>query len=102
MKYSEIRSTASMRQVVKQLWLITPPTPYGPARISSEDPAIRFDDTGPSCAPDETVRFRLSIAPQIDESSEYATAEPSMFLQLAQGTISFLIRYFGAGVAMGK
>lgn len=98
-KYSEIRCTETMRQVVKQLWLITPPTPNSLASIKSEDPAIRFDDAGPSCAPDETVRFRLSVVPDVSEKEDSATAKPDMFLQLAQGTITFLRRHYGANVA---
>jgi hypothetical protein len=101
-KYSEIRSTETMRQVVRQLWLITLPTPNSPPRISPEDPAIRFDDAGPSCAPDETVRFQLSILPEIEETTECMTAKPCKFLQLAQGTITYLLRHFGVSEARIK
>jgi hypothetical protein len=97
-KYSEIRCTNTMRQVVKQLWLITPPTQNTPPSIRSEDPAIRFDDAGPSCAPDETVRFRLSVVPDVDEQAENVVAKPNTFLQLAQGTITFLRRHYGARI----
>jgi len=98
-KYSEIRCTETMRQIVKQLWLITPPIPGSPQSIRSEDPAIRFDDSGPSCAPDETVRFRLSVVPDADSEISSATSNPNTFVQLAQGTIAFLRRHYGTGAA---
>ena len=101
-KYSEIRSTETMRQVVRQLWLITPPTHNSPPSITSEDPAIRFDDAGPSCPPDETVRFRLSVVPNTDDTLKSVASEPDMFLQLAQGTLTFLRRHYGASPPRAK
>ena len=92
-KYQEIRSTRKRRQVVKQLWLISPPQPESRSAITSEDPEVRFDDSGPSCAPDETMRFRLTVAPVVEESPTDGS-ETDVFQKLAQGTMTFLRREF--------
>jgi hypothetical protein len=95
-KYQEIRSTRKRRQVVKQLWLISPPPPDVPSAITSEDPALLFDEGGPSCAPEETVRFRLTVAPGVENPLWTAgAARPDAFQKLAQGTMNFLRREFG-------
>lgn len=95
-KYLEIRSTETKKQLAKQLWLISPSST---SAVSSEDPAVSFSETGPSCDADEAVRFRLSVSP-------YALAEGTAkhggldaFGTFAQGTINFLRRQFGAGAA---
>jgi hypothetical protein len=85
-KYSEIRCTETMRQLVKQLWLITLPEPQTTPSINSEDPAILFEADGPTCDASETVRFRFSIQPE-------DKAQPDLFKQFAQGTIRFLRRH---------
>jgi len=93
-KYLEIRSTETKRQVVRQLWLIIPSDLPG---IKSEDPALQFNDTGPSCPPDEAVRFRLAVAPiQFATKHLGRTGEADPFHQFASGTVSFLRRQFGA------
>ena len=96
-KYQEIRSTRKRRQIVKQLWLISPPEPDAPSAITSEDPALSFEDGGPSCAPEETVRFRLAVAPGVVHPLGTAeAASPDTFQKFAQGIMHFLRREFGA------
>lgn len=87
-KYLEIRSSQTRRQVVKQLWLIAPAVQAG---IRSEDPAVQFAESGPSCEPDEAVRFVLSVAP--------GEENPDPFQDFAAGTINYLRRHFGPGSA---
>jgi hypothetical protein len=96
-KYLEIRCTSSRRQITKQLWLISP---SDQPDIKSEDPAVTFSETGPSCAPDEAVRFRLAVLPAPDETkNDGGRGDPNPFDQFARGTISYLRREFGsAGV----
>ncbi len=97
-KYLQIRCTRSRRQVVKQLWLVSPISGDGAGRIDSEDPGVQFDAAGPTCAPDEAVNFRLSVIPGVEKAQQ-----TDVFLQLAQGTVSFLRRHFGAiPVATGE
>lgn len=84
-KYLEIRSTETRRQVVRQLWLIAP-AEHG--SIRSEDPAINFTDRGASCAPDEAVRFLLSVTPGMEATTD-------LFNDFAVGMISYLRRHFG-------
>jgi hypothetical protein len=84
-KYLEIRSSKTKRQVVRQLWLIVPG--LRPS-IGSEDPAITFDGSGPSCEPDESVRFLLSVIPE-------AKSKPIPFHEFAVGTIAYLRNQFG-------
>ena len=91
-KYLEIRSTTTKRQVIRQLWLIVPGEN---GSIQSEDPAVRFDEDGPSCAPDEAVRFLMTVRPQPnsgDSTPPHVAANP--FNQLAAGVISYLRREF--------
>ncbi|RJP33369.1 MAG: hypothetical protein C4547_12350 [Phycisphaerales bacterium] len=92
-KYLEIRCTRNLRQVVKQLWLIAPASRGG---IVSEDPAVQFEEGGPSCGRHEAVRFRLLAAP--GASPEWGDGD-NVFARLATGTIRFLIREFGAAGA---
>jgi hypothetical protein len=103
MKYLEIRCTKTRRQLVKQLWLISPPQPSKPSDILSEDPAVHFDDAGPSCAPEETVRFRLLAAPLLEDATKGPEeVRLNTFQQLAKGTINFLRREFGAKADSGS
>lgn len=90
-KYLEIRSTHTRRQVVRQLWLIAPGEQ---AFIGSEDPAVSFDETGPSCASDEAVRFRMAAAPPAGAAPGQAPSEPDAFTRFARGTMAFLKRTF--------
>lgn len=95
-KYSQIRATASMRQVVKQLWLITPVSQDTPSGIQSDDPAVQFNDSGPTCPVEETVRFRLSASPEVDSCQENVGTQHNCFQTFARGTVS-LLRRFAAG-----
>jgi hypothetical protein len=94
-KYLEIRRTHDRRQVVRQLWLIAPGLPE---HITCEDPAVVFSDHGPSCAPDEAVRFCMNVVPALAEASEPALSR-SPFLRMARGTIAYFMREFGAAVS---
>lgn len=86
MKYLEIRGTKTRTQVVKQLWLIAPGSPEA---ITSKDPAVEFDANGPSCPPDEAVRFVLCASPgSLDEDA------PGAFRRFASGTVRFLRHHF--------
>ncbi len=87
-KYLEIRSTASRRQVAKQLWLVTV---GDESQVQSEDPDVTFDASGPSCDEHETVRYRLSASPATTESPPKA---PDGFSLFAEGTLAFLRRMF--------
>lgn len=91
-KYFQIRCTATRRQIVKQLWLISPATPENQANLESEDPAVNFGPAGPSCLPDDAVRFRLTVAPDIGTPEREA---PDVFIKFARGTTNFLLHYFG-------
>lgn len=93
-KYLQIRSTETMRQIVKQLWLITLPASKSPPSIMCEDPAVQFNDNGPSCAPDESINFRLSVVPEVDRSAGNLADNPDMFVEFAQGTVAFLRRNY--------
>lgn len=96
-KYLEIRSTFDRRQVTKQLWLIAPSRQDA---IQCEDPAVRFDDNGPSCAPDEAIRFRLLVMPaDEDRESAESTMRVDPFIRFAQGTIAFLRRIYMSNLA---
>jgi hypothetical protein len=88
-KYLEIRNTITQRQVVKQLWLIAPATN---GNIRSEDSAITLTDNGPSCRPDETVRFVLSVSPGEADGND-------PFYDFAEGIIIYLRRHFGSAPA---
>jgi hypothetical protein len=94
-KYLEIRSATTKRQVVKQLWLVAPGTEEA---IRSEDPAVGFDERGPSCRPDEAVRYVLTAVPgEYGEDGMNVAGNESSFLAFARGTISYLRREFGTG-----
>jgi hypothetical protein len=91
-KYLEIRCSASKRQVVRQLWLISPSDKPG---IMSEDPAVCFSDIGPSCASNESVRFHLAVTPlSVGRGQAGGSLDTDPFHQFAQGTVSFLKREF--------
>ena len=95
MKYSEIRCTKTRRQLVKQLWIISPPLSGASPAISSEDPAVHFTSAGLSSAPGDTLRFRLAAAPDSDPQADSdSPAASGVFRQFAQGTINFLLREF--------
>ena len=96
-KYLEIRSTETARQVAKQLWLISP---SATSEVSSEDPAVSFSETGPSCGADEAVRFRLTVSPDALEEGPEESAGLGAFEVFAQGTVSFLQHHFGTGPTM--
>jgi hypothetical protein len=91
-KYLEIRRTPDRRQVVRQLWLIAPGTPE---RITCEDPAVTFAESGPTCAPDEAVRFCMNVVPALSEAHG-PLPSGSPFLGMARGTLAFFVREFGA------
>ncbi len=91
-KYLEIRRTHDRRQVVRQLWLIAPGPPE---RITSEDPAVDFSDSGPTCASDEAVRFCMNVLPALPSATGPLT-DGSAFLRMARGTLAFFLREFGA------
>ncbi|MFZ2875517.1 MAG: DUF2357 domain-containing protein [Phycisphaerales bacterium] len=95
-KYLEIRRAHDRRQVVRQLWLIAPGLPE---HITCEDPAVAFGDSGPSCAPDETVRYCMNVVPELPDSNE-PLASGSPFLRMARGTLAFFRREFGAATGL--
>lgn len=97
-KYLEIRSTATGRQVVKQLWLVSPGET---ARVSSEDPSVEFTSLGPSCDADEAVRFQLRVTPDSTSAESDACIEDDAFRLFAEGTLAFLRRTFGPFSAAG-
>jgi len=94
MKYLEIRCTKTRQQLVKQLWLLSPAHPEDGAAIMSEDPAVSFSLAGPSCAPDETVRFRLLTCPEADTPATDPPSSAAPFNDFALGTVNFLRRQF--------
>ncbi len=95
-KYLEIRNTRTKRQVVRQLWLVSPGEHAG---ITSEDPAVRFDRCGPSSAPDEAVRLQITASPGASSPDAELAGRLEPFDEFAEGTINYLRRYFGAGTA---
>jgi hypothetical protein len=97
MKYLQIRSTETLGQVVRQLWLVSPGARAG---LKCEDPAVAFLPTGPSCARDEAVRFRLTAVPEstaVKANSVAGRDDP--FAEFARGTVGFLLREFSCGAA---
>lgn len=69
----------------------------------SDDPAVHFDDAGPSCEANETVRFGLIAVPTCEPSQETSQSRAGdPFATFAQGTINFLRREFGAGAGRGS
>lgn len=84
-KYLQIRSVASRRQVMKQLWLISPGQSES---IASEDPGVEFVAEGATCPRDEAVQFVLQVDPSVAPSH-------SVFRRFADGTVRFLRREFG-------
>lgn len=88
-KYLEIRSTSTGRQVVKQLWLVSPSDEAG---VRSEDPAIDFSASGPTCDENEAVRFRLAVKPDLLTNDPEANPVADGFTRFAQGTLAFLRR----------
>lgn len=81
-KYLEIRSVASGRQVVRQLWLAHP---GGVSGITCNDPAVTFGEVGVSAPTDEPVQGILSVAPQIADDG--TIQDP--FYQFAAGTVAY-------------
>lgn len=92
MKYLEIRSTCTGKQVVKQLWLVCPSDVN---RLQSEDPSLDFSSAGPSCEADEALRFRLCVSPDIADGDSETTKHHDGFKLFAEGTLAFLRRAFG-------
>lgn len=93
-KYLEIRSTATRKQVVRQLWLIAPGEM---GSIQCEDPAVQFGINGPSCPPDESVRFLMLVRPQLAGNSNRPDSGISPFSEFAAGVISYVKREFSGG-----
>ena len=89
-KYLQIRSTRSKRQVVRQLWLISPDA--GDA-ITCTDPAVAFGRSGPSCARTETVCFSMKVKPRPSEvAGTESPTKVSVFAEFASGTVNYLRR----------
>ena len=88
-KYGQIRSLRTGRQVVKQLWIIGL---GGSNALTSTDPAVTFDDNGPSCPGDELASFEMEVEPGAlrSESDDVRSGDP--FMRFASGTLSFLRR----------
>lgn len=84
-KYLQIRSVHTKGQVVRQLWLVAPSAHAG---IVSEDPAVDFSATGPTCEVDEQVRFQLLVTPGTEDASD-------PFCTFAAGIMAYLRRTFG-------
>jgi hypothetical protein len=81
-KYFGIRSTRSRRQVVRQLWLIHPGTEEA---IVCTDPAVVFNEDGPSMPRDEHAMFIMSTLPR-------AAQRPDAFATFALGTLNYFKR----------
>jgi len=94
-KYLEIRSVATRRQIIKQLWLVAPGSL---SDVRSEDPAVSFGLSGPSCAPDEAVRFRLIVSPGMaDQEEKYdGDDQRNPFILFAKGTINYFRKHYSA------
>jgi hypothetical protein len=95
-KYFEIRSTRSRRQVVHQLWLIHLGTDEA---IVCTDPAVAFNDHGPSMPPSEHATFLMSVAPRtttgsIGDSLAADGRRLDVLHTFAAGTVDFLRREF--------
>jgi hypothetical protein len=88
-KYLQIRSSHSRRQVVRQLWLMSP---NSKEEIVATDPAIIFNDDGPSCPFDEAVTFNLKVNPRGTEPVDFAPTNESIINKFAAGTINFVRR----------
>jgi hypothetical protein len=86
MKYLQIRSTNTGRQVARQLWLISLDSPAG---ITPEDPAVKFTDSGPTVSLDDTIQCRLGVNFLQERETE---RESDVFAQFAKGTLAFLMR----------
>jgi len=91
-KYMQIRSTDSGRQLVKQLWLISPGEE---PQLSSKDPSVSFSSTyGPSCPPDESVQFHLQVVPSTIVADRDGESPVDILESFASGLIAYLVRSF--------
>jgi len=91
-KYLEIRSTATGKQVARQIWLAGP---GNGSPIHCEDSSIEFTRTGPTCDVDDTVHFRLNVAPVPSLGAEEQRPGDGAFDEFALGTLAFLRGAFG-------
>ena len=91
LKYTQIRSTHTNRQIVRQLWLISVGTE---SSIESRDPHVKFDQNGPSSPPDETICFSMVVNLRKGMQGEPAAGSHSFFAQFAAGVINYLRREF--------
>lgn len=88
-KYFQIRGIRTRRQVVKQLWLIG----LGhQGEIACTDPAVVFDEHGPSCPGDESVSFEMLVDVGAFSPGNRDLDRQDTFTRFAAGTLDFFRR----------
>jgi len=93
-KYSNIRSTVGLSQVVRQLWIIAPAQA---PKIVSDDENVEFTELGPDCSPLEQVKFELMVSPEgLQSSSAPSGCLDDHFLKVARGTLGFVQTHMDA------
>lgn len=83
MKYREIRSVGSARQVVGQVWLVYP---GGGGSITPRDSAVLFGDQGLNCPAGETVDGTICAMPEVGEVRDGRDS----LRRFAFGTVEYL------------
>lgn len=86
-KYLEIRSVATEKQVVRQLWLVHPGLDN---QVICSDAAVTFSENGLTCAWDEAVTGVISAVPMMtsSDSDDYKQSRTAI-QRFVQGTIAY-------------
>lgn len=100
-KYAEIRSVASRRQVVRQIWLAYPGAREG---IRCRDSAVTWTEFGPDRPRDEIIMGMLGLSPRTEEEGETPASEDlsasTISREFAMGLMRYL-RFTPAGQLQG-
>lgn len=93
-KYLDIRSTASRRQIVRQVWIAAPSTELRD-EISMWDPSVDWTSDGPSCGKDEQVGGLLVMIPDTAPSEVTESGWLAEPIDAALRFVRGLLRYVG-------
>jgi hypothetical protein len=90
-KYSEIRSTQSGRQVVKQVWLVHPASD----EITCRDSAVQWTEFGPTATRDEVVYGSVGMLPPEYGPADSATSADSQVTDSAHAFVTGILSFVG-------
>jgi len=93
-KYSEIRSTQSSKQVVKQVWLIHPANDG----ITCRDSAVQWTELGPTATRDEVVYGSIGVLPPEYGSTDSASTDNKV-TDSARSFVAGILKFVGFEVA---